>query len=223
MERGPRGSGVSAAARAVIGLVPIVALLAHAGSARAQQDSAGPGDQTRALPPAGYGTLRQDDVSLRLDIETHRIQVVPLHEGIIRLLANDTYASLHRLRESKAEEIQQVASRYGIREPTLFLVTFFGRQDQARFLPEILTVTSQSRLFRPIEIFPLSPLWSGQLLNQRETARAIYMYEDGIRLANEMTISYGSFTNDAWALIVRVLDAERGAVLARAARQQENP
>jgi len=209
---------VSPVARTVLGLA--LALLTAVGSAGAQQDSAGPGDQTQALPPAGYGTLRQSDATLRIDTETHLIQIVPLDEGVIRLLANDTYASLHRLRESKAQEIAEAASRWGIREPTLFLVTFFGRQAQARFFPEILRVTSQNRLFRPVEIFPLSPLWSGQQLNQRETARAIYLYEDGIRLANEMIVSYDRFSTDAWALIVRVLDAERGAVLARAARNQ---
>ena len=209
---------MSPVARTVLGLA--LALLTAVGSAGAQQDSAGPSDQTQALPPAGYGTLRQSDATLRIDTETHLIQIVPLDEGVIRLLANDTYASLHRLRESKAQEIAEAASRWGIREPTLFLVTFFGRQAQARFFPEILRVTSQNRLFRPVEIFPLSPLWSGQQLNQRETARAIYLYEDGIRLANEMIVSYDRFSTDAWALIVRVLDAERGAVLARAARNQ---
>ena len=214
---------MSAVARGLLGLAPALALLACAGPVRAQQDPAGPGDPTHALPPAGYGTLRQSDATLRIDTETHLIQIVPLDEGVIRLLANDTYASLHRLRESKSEEIERAASRWGIRQPTIFLVTFFGRQAQARFLPEILQVTSQNRLFRPVEIFPLSPLWSGQQLNQRETARAIYLYEDGIRLANQMTVSYDRFSTDAWALIVRVLDAERGAVLARAARQQGKP
>lgn len=212
-----------AAARRLLGLVPALALLAGVGSVRAQQDSAGPGDQTRALPPAGYGTLRQNDATLRIETETLLIQIMPLDEGVIRLLANDTYASLHRLRESKSEEIERAASRWGIRQPTLFLVTFFGRQAQARFFPEILQVTSQNRLFRPEEIFPLSPLWSGQQLNQRETARAIYLYEDGIRLANHVIVSYDRFSTDAWALIVRVLDAERGAVLARAAREQGIP
>jgi hypothetical protein len=214
---------MSARVRGLLGSVPILTLLVCAGPLQAQQDSAGPGDQTQALPPAGYGTLRQSDATLRIDTETHLIQIVPLDEGVIRLLANDTYSSLHRLRESRSEEIDRAARRWGIRQPMVFLVTFFGRQDQARFSPEILQVTSQNRLFRPVEIFPLSPLWSGQRLNQRETARAIYLYEDGIRLANQMVVSYSRFSTEAWALIVRVLDAERGAVLARAAREQGKP
>jgi hypothetical protein len=208
---------MSAAARGLLGLVPALALLACAGSVRAQED------QTRALPPAGYGTLRQSDATLGIDTETLLIQIVPLNEAVIRLLANDTYASLHRLRESMSEEIDRAASRWGIRDPTLFLVTFFGRQAQARFIPEILQVTSQNRQFRPVEILPLSPMWSGQQLNQRETARAIYMYEDGIRLANQMIVSYDRFSSDAWAQIIRVLDAERAAVLARAGRDQGKP
>ncbi len=208
-----RAGGLRAAARGLL----VVALIASAGTVRAQED------QTQALPPAGYGTLRQSDATLGIDTETHLIQIVPLDEAVIRMLANDTYASLHRLRASRAEEIDRAASRWGIRVPTVFLVTFFGRQAQARFQPEILQVTSQNRLFRPMEIIPLSPLWSGQQLNQRETARAIYVYEDGIRLANQMIVSYGRFSSDAWAVIIRMLDAERAAVLARAARDQGKP
>src|SRR5690349_14744137 len=48
---------------------------------RAQSDSA-PG-----LPPAGFGTLRQDDISLRLDNSSLQIRATPLDESIIRLLS----------------------------------------------------------------------------------------------------------------------------------------
>jgi hypothetical protein len=108
-----------------------------------------------------------------------------------------------------------------VRDPTYFLVTFFGRQQNARFSPDLLTVTSQNQVFRPVSILPLTPLWSGQQLNQRETARAIYMFADGIRLENELTVSYDRFATSAWATIIRTLDREWSSVQARAAR--ENP
>jgi hypothetical protein len=73
-------------------------------------------------------------------------------------------------------------------------------------------------VFRPVAIFPLTPLWSGQQVSQRETARAIYMYGDGIRLQNEMTVSYDRFSTQAWATIIRILDREWASVQARASR-----
>lgn len=169
------------------------------------------------LPPAGYGTLRQDDVSLRLRSTTVQIQVVPLDERITRLLAPDTYSSLHRLVESKADEVAEAANRLGISEPSLFLVTFFGLERDARFNPDDLTITSQNRLFRPAQTFPLSPLWSAQQLGQRETATAIYLFEDGIRTLDPFIVEYVGQRNANWEQILRTVERERASVIARAA------
>lgn len=187
------------------------------GCARAQQETPVPAEQDASLPPAGFGTLRQEDVSLRLRSPVLQIQVVPLSEAVIRLLANDTYSSLHRLLESKRTEIEQAASRYGVREPTVFLVSFFGLERDARFNPDDLTITSQNRLFRPLQILPLSPLWGGQQLGQRETATALYVFEDGIRVLDPFVVDYVVAQNSDWEQILRVLDRERASVLARAA------
>jgi hypothetical protein len=169
-------------------------------------------------PPVGYGTLGQRQVSLVFQTDAFEIQVMPLTEGIIRMLSPDTYNSFHRLLLRKAPEIEEAASRYGLRSPTLFLVTFFGRQNAARFIPELLQVTSQNRVFRPTAILPLSPLWNDQQLNQRETAIAIYMYSDGIRLETEMSVSYDRFTTNAWAGIIRTLEQEWVAIQARSSQ-----
>ena len=169
-------------------------------------------------PPAGYGTLGQRQVSLVFQTDAFEIQVLPLSEGIIRMLSSDTYNSFHRLLVRQAPQIEEAAARYGLSQPTLFLVTFFGRQNAARFIPDLLQVTSQNRVFRPVEIFPLSPMWNDQQLNQRETAIAIYMYGDGIRLENAMSVSYDRFTTNAWAAIIRILEQEWVSVQARAAQ-----
>ena len=99
----------------------------------------------------------------------------------------------------------------------MFLVRFFAVQASVRFEPEFLTITSQNRLFRVLEIIPLSPIWSGHQLNQRETATAIYVFDDGIRIMDPMTLSYGFVSTDRWGVLVRVLDTERASVIARAA------
>ncbi len=199
--------------RLMLWAVPLALALSSVAPASAQEN------QTRDLPPAGFGTLRQESILIGLRAASLEIQVVPLDERVIRLLAPDTYASLHRLVENRAREIELVAERYGLRAPKLFLVTFFGRQVQARFEPEFLTITSQNRLFRVLEILPLSPLWSGRQLSQRETATAIYVFEDGIRILDPMTVAYSTITNDTWVATLRRLDRERASVIARAGRR----
>jgi hypothetical protein len=169
------------------------------------------------LPPAGFGTLRQEDVAVRLETGTFAMRVIPLDEGILRLLAPDSYASLHRLRETRASEIAEAAARAAVTSPVVFAVTFFGLQQQARFVAEDVTITSRNRLFRPVGILPLSPRWHEQQLLQRETATAVYLYEDGIALLEPFAVSYGGMSSDHWGRILPVLDRERAAVIARAA------
>ncbi len=168
------------------------------------------------LPPAGYGTLRQEDVAVRLRTATFQLRVLPLDERVIRLLAPDSYASLHKLQESMASGIAETAARAGVHAPTIVFVTFFGLQDQARFVPEDVTITSRNRFFRPVAILPITPRWSEQQLSQRETASAVYLYEDGIALFDPFAVSYGGTTSNDWERTLPTLDRERAAVLARA-------
>ena len=201
---------------AALGLLAALVL----GCAQAQEQTSPATEQESDLPPAGYGTLRQEQVSIGLQSDALQIQVVPLDEGIIRLLAHDTYNSLHRLRESKAAEIEQAATRYGMREPQIFLVTFFGLQQEARFEPEDLRVMSQNRLFRPIHIVPISPTWSSRQLRQRETATAIYVYDDGVRIMDPIIVEYNITRSSRWEQILRIVDRERAAVRSRAAAER---
>jgi hypothetical protein len=161
--------------------------------------------------------LGQDDIGISLRTESFSVGVIPLYEGIIRLLAPDTYASMHRLMESRGAEIDSAASRNGVRDPAVFLVSFYGREPRVRFDPEALTITGQNRLFRPIGILPVSPAFGDRQLNQRETATAIYLYEGGIRLADPFTLSYDGISSDQWERILRILERERAAVETRAA------
>lgn len=189
----------------------LAAALACASHPAPAQDTTAAG-----LPPAGYGTLRQEEVAVRLRTGTLQLRVLPLDERVTRLLAPDSYASLHKLQESMASSEAEAAARVGVHAPTLLLVTFFGLQDQARFVPDDLTITSRNRFFRPVAILPITPRWSEQQLAQRETATAVYLYEDGIALFDPFAVSYGGATSTGWERTLPMLDRERAAVLARA-------
>lgn len=167
------------------------------------------------LPP-GYGTLRRDDITIRFASPTLEVQVLPLDEQVIRLLAPDTYRSLTQLVRSKAGDLSDASARGAAQSPALVMVTFLGIVAQARFQPEELTITSRGRLFRPIGIVPLSPTWSSFQLDARQQAAAIYLFEAGISVREELTVTYEGQSSDAWTRSLRLLDQERARVKARA-------
>jgi len=169
--------------------------------------------------PVGYGTLRRDDIVIRFTTGTIEIQVLPLDEQVIRLLAPDTYRSLTQLESSRAADIADATRRGGTEHPTLVMVTFLGVVPQARFNPEELTITSRGRLFRPIGIVPLSPTWSSFQLDARQQAASIYLFEPGISVREELTVSYQGLASNAWTRSIRLLDQERARVRARAQLQ----
>jgi hypothetical protein len=166
--------------------------------------------------PPGFGTLRRDDIVARFSTGTLEIQVLPLDEQVIRLLAPDTYRSLAQLVQSRTTDIAAAASRGATQNPTLVMVTFLGVVAGARFNPEELNITSRGRLFRPIGIVPLSPSWSSYQLDARQQAAAIYLFEPGIGVREELTVSYQGLSSDAWTHALRLLDQERARVRARA-------
>ncbi|OLC05017.1 MAG: hypothetical protein AUH78_15430 [Gemmatimonadetes bacterium 13_1_40CM_4_69_8] len=166
--------------------------------------------------------MKRDDIVVRFATGQVEIQILPLDEQVIRLLASDTYRSLRDLIKSKQTDIDDQAQRAGVRHPTLVLVTFFGDVPQARFVAEDVNLTSRGRLFRSVGIVPLSPVWSSQQLEAHQQAVAIYVFEEGISFREQLTVSYEGLTSDSWSRAARVLDQERARVLARAQAKQ-NP
>ncbi|MGH9423693.1 MAG: hypothetical protein ACRD3J_27210, partial [Thermoanaerobaculia bacterium] len=56
--------------------------------------------------PAGYGSLHQDDIAIRLEPEGMIVRAIPLNESIIRLLTPDSYRALRDLQESNRRQIE---------------------------------------------------------------------------------------------------------------------
>jgi len=170
--------------------------------------------------PVGYGTLKRDDIVVRFATDQIEIQVLPLAEGVIRLLAPDTYRSLEGLLRSRDREIREAAQRAGVERPTLVMVTFYGKLPGARFSPEDVNLTSQGRLFRPVGTVPLSPKWNSYELDAREQAVAIYLFEEGVAFREGLTVSYQGLSSDAWTGVLPTLQREWARVRARASLQQ---
>lgn len=172
---------------------------------------------TDDLPPPGFGTLRQEDLALRLQTATLRLTVLPLDEYVLRLLADDSYSALHQLVLSRDSAIQDAARRSGVRTPSLFLVSLFGLDRGVTFNPDDLLIESRNQVFRPVATIPITPQWGTHRLEQRETAIAIYVFEADIAVWEPLVVTFSGAHNTSWERTLRRLDEERAAVFARAA------
>jgi hypothetical protein len=166
--------------------------------------------------PAGFGTLRRDDIVVQFNASQLQIQVLPLEEDIIRLLLPDAYQALSNLVHSKRDAITEAARRGGATHATLVLVTFRGVVPQARFSPDELTIGSRGQLFRPVGVVPLSTAWDTYQLEVRQQAMAIYLFPEGISFRERLLVGYQGLVNDSWSRTLSAVERERTAVLVRA-------
>ena len=173
------------------------------------------GDRARPLP-AGYGSLTQDDLALRMRNDDLEIRFVPLDHRVMPLLARDAYQSLRALIETHRRGIDSVASRSGVSQPGLALVSFFGQRPDVRFDAQTLTLLIRNRVFQPLGTIPISPKFTSQQLGVREQASAIYLFEEDIPVDDSFTLTYADLQSEDWQQKQSVLDRERARVSARA-------
>jgi hypothetical protein len=198
-------------------LAALLVLAACLPGTHAGAQGAAPASLGDTVPP-GFGTLRRDDITLRFATTQLQLQILPLDERVIRLLAPDTYRSLEQLIQSKQKDITDAAARAGGANPTLVLVTFYGQAPGARFSPEDVQVQSRGRLFRPQATVPLSPTWGTLQLDLRQQAVAIYLFEDGLTWSEDASADYQG-AQASWSHSFQLLQQERARVRARAQSQ----
>lgn len=186
----------------------LLLLLPH-GIASAQSD------KPAAAVPASYGTLNQNDLALRLRNEDIEIRFIPLDPRVTRLLANDAFQSFRTLVETRRRAIDSVASRAGVTEPGLALVSFFGQRSDARFDPQTLTLLIRNRFFQPLGVIPITAKFNSQQLGVREQVSAIYLFEEDIPVNDSFSLSYGPLISEDWQTKQPLLDRERARVSAR--------
>jgi hypothetical protein len=163
-----------------------------------------------------YGTLNQNDLALRVRNDDVEIRFIPLDPKVTRLLANDAFQSLRALVETRRRSIDSVASRAGVTEPGLALVSFFGLRSGARFDPQTLTVLVRNRALQPLGIIPINSRFGSQQLDLREQASAIYLFEEDLPVDDSFSLSYGALISDDWQTKQPLIDRERARVSARA-------
>jgi len=192
---------------------PLAALFIVCGLARpAAAQSAAP----LPVTTVSYGTLNQNDLALRVRNEDVEIRFIPLDAKVTRLLANDAFQSLRSLVETRRRSIDSVASRAGVTEPGLALVSFFGLRPDTRFDPQTLTVRLRNRALQPLGIIPINARFTSHQLDQREQASAIYLFEEDLPVDDSFSLSYGALISEDWQTKQSLIDREQARVSARA-------
>lgn len=176
-------------------------------------------EDVTGLVAVGYGTLVQDQITLRLRKEELLIKVTPLEEWVIRLTAPDTYARLQGLAGTHGPR----AAR-GTQSPSLFLVSLFSYSPDVLYEPEDLLLVNRGLRYRSRGIAPITPSWGTQRLGQQETRMAVYAFDGGMDLETELVVEYQNLRNEIWrARIVPVLQAEEAKVRARSGGGGSSP
>lgn len=171
-----------------------------------------------AFLPPGYGTLRQDEIAIRMQPPGIAVRAIPLDEALIRLLTPDSYRTLRDLRMSVAATLTTVSRRLGGRAVESWLVSFYGVEPDVRFTPMDLIITSAGRDFRPLELVPLSAGFGEQRLRQRETQSAIYVFDADVKVDQPLTVTFMTDRSEIWEQLLPRIERERALVRARASR-----
>jgi hypothetical protein len=184
-----------------------------------------PADDTtgKGSVPPGYGTLRQDEIAIRLELQGLIVRAIPLEESLIRLLTSDSYRALRELQESNKQAIAAVTRRRGGQSPDLWYVSFYGVAPDVHFSPMELIITSSGRNFRALEVIPLSSGFGEQRLRQRETQSALYLYDEDVDLNQPLMVTFQDQQSASWEQILTRVERERALVRARASRSDERP
>ena len=198
-------------------VIGTIALVACAPGAKGQDtvSTQAQGD----LPPAGFGTLNQDDIAVSLRLDDLEIRIVLLDERVLRLLAPDAYASLHGILQSRAAEIDTISRRNGVAVPGILFVTFFARRSGARFDPQNLNLVIRNQLYRPIGVVRYSSNFNSQQLEVRQQASGLFLFEETLPVFEPFTISYGTAATDAWEGKLTRIQRERARVMGRGVRR----
>lgn len=174
-------------------------------------------DSSRLLVPAGYGSLKQEDIAIRVARGGLQVQAIPLDETIIRVLSPDSYRALRELLASRKPSLDSLARRTGLGGFSVWLVRFHGlEQGETPFSPMEFIVTSVGQDFRPIEVMPVTPGFGQQRLRQREVQQGLYAFDPQVNVNQPLTVQYETSRNSEWPLILSRIERERVLVRSRA-------
>ena len=179
--------------------------------------SAATADSAPTLVPPGLGTLKQDEVAIRLQQLGLQVRAIPLDESIIRLLSPDSYRALGDLLRSQQGRLEEVRRRTAFAKLSVWYVSFFGIEiGEARYSPMELIITNVGRDFRPVDVIGLSPGFGRQRVRQREVQTALYLFDGQLDVNQPLVLAYETSRSSDWTSVLETLERERALVRSRA-------
>lgn len=169
--------------------------------------------------PAGFGTLRQDDIALKTSPSNGlQVRAIPLDERIIRLLSPDSYRSLRELQVSKESQLLAIKERNRLPTYSVWYVSFFAlEQGETRFSPQEFIISNTGRDFRPLDMVPLTPGFGEYRLKQREVQSALLVFDGQIDVNQPVTAQLeGTPSVTDWNTVLQRIERERSLVRSRA-------
>jgi len=178
-------------------------------------------DSAALLVPAGYGSLRQDDIALRVSQFGLQVRAIPLDETVIRVLSPDSYRAMHEIVASQIERLTAIQRRTALPRLSLWYVSFFAiEQGETRFSPMEFNISNVGRDFQPIDVIPLSPGFGSQRLRQREVQSGLYVFDGQVDVNQPLAIVYETARNEEWSVLLHRIERERALARSRAAARQ---
>ena len=175
-----------------------------------------PAGDTAVLVPAGFGTLKQDDISIRVRQFGLQVRAIPLDESVIRVLSPDSYRALNDLTRSQAARLDEIRRRTAFTQLSVWYVSFFGVEvGEARYSPMELIVTNVGRDFRPLDVIGLSPGFGLQRVRQREVQSALYVFDGQLDVNQPLVLAYETARSSDWASVLERIERERALVRSR--------
>ncbi|MCC6317877.1 MAG: hypothetical protein IT361_09320 [Gemmatimonadaceae bacterium] len=182
---------------------------APSGSSTARRD-------TLALIPAGYGTLKQDDIAIRVQQFGLQVRAIPLDESVIRVLSPDSYRALSELLRSQSTRLDEIRRRTAYAKLSVWYVSFFGVElGEARYSPMEIIVTNVGRDFRPVDVVALSPGFGRQRVRQREVQNALYVFDGQLDVNQPLVVAYETARSSSWPTVLERIERERVLVRSR--------
>lgn len=176
--------------------------------------------------PAGFGSLRQDDIAVRITPANGlQVRAVPLDERFIRLLSPDSYKSLHDLVANQSAALTRIRERNRLPAYSIWYVSFFAlEQGETRFSPNELIINNSGRDFRPLDLVPLTPGFGEYRLKQREVQSALLVFDGQLNVNQPLTATMeGTSSVTDWTAVLQRVERERALVRSRAQSPRKPP
>ena len=152
------------------------------------------------------GSLRQDQISVRMTAGDLLIEVTPLAPWVLEAAAPDTRRRLERIAAAHRRALGEQTEE---ERAVFFLVAFSTDRSAATFEPGDLHLISRGLRERPVSVEPITPNWGSRQLPQRGAALAVYAYRGAVDLSRELVVAYQGTEDASWGRILATIEAER--------------